>query len=240
MPKFSSAAIDVRDFWEKKILVWERGRYDSKKQNQGSLENIANRASDSLRYRLKIATELLTPHVTGKRVVELGCGSGLLAGKFIDAGALSFTGYDIAEGAISRAKEHYAGGPYEKNVHFITADLNKLDSLDADIVFSLGLLDWLSDLEILHLFKISGQAHFLHAISEKRFSLSLFLHKIYCYVSYGYRTRGYVPRYVSPGEMFALVGDSAGGRDFYVYRDPKLSFGALLSSLPVGNRHRDS
>ena len=53
---------DPKAFWEKKILVWETGRYE-KKTTGGFLEFLADRASDSLRFRLSSSAELLAPHV---------------------------------------------------------------------------------------------------------------------------------------------------------------------------------
>jgi hypothetical protein len=75
-----SNSIDSKQFWEDKILTWEDGRYGEEVKAGSWLERIANRASGSLRFRLTITKELLASHVKGKHIVELGCGSGFLAG----------------------------------------------------------------------------------------------------------------------------------------------------------------
>ncbi|MBT5108905.1 MAG: class I SAM-dependent methyltransferase, partial [Rhodospirillaceae bacterium] len=53
------------------------------------------------------------PHVKGRRIVELGCGSGLLARDLLACGALSYQGFDISPIAIDRARvmarEHKLG-----------------------------------------------------------------------------------------------------------------------------------
>src|SRR5438034_10077823 len=98
--------VDPKQFWEAKLVAWEHGRY-GQPDRPGLLEWIANRSSMSLRYRVAITPELLKPFLAEKRVVELGCGSRLLAGKLIESGAASYRGIDIAAPAIGIARERY-------------------------------------------------------------------------------------------------------------------------------------
>src|SRR5688572_6105747 len=97
--------IDPKEFWEKKILTWEVGRYSSPEKRVGLVEWIANRSSMSLRFRVQVAPRLLEPHLRDKRVMEVGCGSGLMARTLVERGAASYIGIDIAESAIVRARE---------------------------------------------------------------------------------------------------------------------------------------
>ena len=96
--------VDPKQFWENKILGWEKGRYECNQKNFTMLERLANRASDSLRFRVDVTPDLIAPFIRGKRIVEVGCGSGLLAKRFIDSGATSYLGIDIAECAILKAR----------------------------------------------------------------------------------------------------------------------------------------
>jgi hypothetical protein len=73
----------------------------------------------------------------------------------------------------------------------------------------------------------------LHALSELRASPTQWVHRAYCYVAYGYRTEGYVPRYFSAEHLPRLARPHQAG-PYYVFRDRRLSFGALVSTLPVG------
>jgi hypothetical protein len=84
-------AVDPKQFWEAKLLAWEQGRYGRPGRPRDILEWIANRSSMSLRFRVAITPELLRPNLANKRVVELGCGSSIMAGKLIEysAGAVS-------------------------------------------------------------------------------------------------------------------------------------------------------
>ena len=147
--------VDPKQFWEDKLLTWEQGRYGKPERPLGLLEWIANRSSMSLRYRVAITPELLKPFLAGKRVVELGCGSGLLAAKLIEYGAASYLGIDIAETAIRKARESHGGR--DARIAFAVGGVADLQPLAADLVISLGLLDWLRDDEIANVFAKSGR-----------------------------------------------------------------------------------
>lgn len=222
---------DVKAFWERKILTWEQGRYEQT-GGGGVLEQLADRASDSLRFRLASSAELLAPYVTGKHVVDLGCGSGLLSPALLAAGAASVHGFDISEAAIARAKAR-AEALGLQNARFDVGTVDALPDIPRDVVVSLGLTDWLTDAELHQLFAWSGDAAYLHAFSEDRRSLQQAIHRAYCWIAYGWRTAGYVPRYFTAAWFADLAGQHHPG-PAYVWRHPRLSFGAYLTSLPVG------
>ena len=223
--------VDPKQFWEDKLSSWEQGRYGKQQRPSGILEWIANRSSTSLRYRLANTPELLKPFLAGKRVVELGCGSGLLAAKLIEHGAASYLGIDIAESAIRNARQAHGG--HDARIAFAVGGVADLQPLAADLVISLGLLDWLRDDEIANVFAKSGSADFLHAIAERRPGLQQWLHRAYVELAYGYRTDSYRPRYLTCSHIEALA-TAVVRRRLYVYRHWQLSFGALISSLPIG------
>jgi SAM-dependent methyltransferase len=226
--------VDPKQFWEAKLLPWEQGRYGNSDHPHGLLEWIANRSSMSLRFRVAITPELLQPYLDGKRVVELGCGSGIMAGKLIEYGAASYLGIDIAEAAIETARTRYANNP---KVQFLATSVADMPSLSADLVVSVGLFDWLTDSEIREVFRKSGSADFLHAIAELRPGLQQLLHRSYVQLAYGYRTDAYRPRYFKCNHIRRLATLTI-DRPIYVFRSWRLSFGALLSSLPIGKKIR--
>lgn len=219
--------MQAKHFWEEKILVWESSRYS---QRSGSwLESLASKSSRSLRFRQNAALQLLGPMAGGKRVVELGCGSGLLAPALLRAGARSYHGYDIADSAVAAGRQRLAKLGWGDRAQFTAAPVHDLPPVSADIVFSLGLLDWLDDDEIQHLFQITKGAAFLHSFSEKRASPAQWLHRAYVFCAYGHRTQGYSPRYNSARTLEEL---SAAPNGLHVFRHPALSFGAFLCSFP--------
>jgi len=226
--------VDPKEFWENKILGWEDGRY--KETTSGSiLERFADRSSESLRFRQTAALKLLSPFVSGKRLVEIGCGSGLLAEKFVAMGVKSYRGYDIAENAIDRARASAKVSGIDGPATFETASVEAMKPLDVDIVFSLGLLDWLDDQALSRLFQVVGTADWLHAFSEKRISVAQYAHRLYVFLAYGHRTGGYVPRYHSFEQIKGLAQEHQSNK-MHVYRNPRLAFGAFATSLPVDIR----
>lgn len=225
--------IDSKEFWESKILNWESGRYNSETGGSKSnlLEWFADRSSASLRFRIKKSGEILKNVVQEKHVVDLGCGSGLLAPVLLDeAGAASYVGIDISQNAIDAASKLHHEFIQEGRASFHCGSVSDLAPQSADIVFSLGLLDWLTDDEMKSIFAWAPEAQHFHAIAERRMMITRYIHKAYCYVAYGYRTQGYVPRYYAPSEILRLMEVLTHG-DRYIYRNSQLSFGAFVSTF---------
>lgn len=225
-------SVDPKQFWEDKILTWEHGRYGDKAKSGSLLERLADRVSDSLRFRLVITKELLASHVVGKHIVELGCGSGLLAGDLIALGAASYRGYDISANAVAHARDLAKEKGLLEKVTFEVCSVEELPPLDANIVFSLGLFDWLDDAALVKIFESGGKSDYLHAISERRPTPSQYLHRFYVYIAYGWRTGSYVPKYHTVEEIGKLAKPHNQGR-VHVYRNPRLSFATLISTLPI-------
>lgn len=224
--------IDKKNFWEKKIIGWEDIRYKSDATNQNFFEKFVNKTNKTLIYRLKATLDILGPLVKNKKVVELGCGSAFLAEEIIKLGATSYTGYDISENAISRAIKLSEQKNYHDKANFFSKSILETPTLDADYVFSLGLTDWLDDNELNHLFKISKNSENLHSISEDKKSFSQLLHKTYVFFSYGRKTKGYAPRYLNSEKISELIRVNT-GKKVFKYRNKLMSFGILLSTLPI-------
>ena len=224
--------IDKKKFWEDKIIGWEDLRYNKKDKNFNLFEKTVDKTNNTLIFRLNFIFKILQPLIRNKSIIELGCGSGFLANKLIENGAKSYTGYDISEKAIIRAKEFIKKTPSKNNINFYAKPIMELKKLDADYVFSLGLTDWLTDEEIDHMFKISSQSENLHSISEKRFSISRLLHQLYVYISYGYKSKGYVPRYFDSNKIAQKMSLHT-KKKTYFFRNKKLSFGMFISTIPI-------
>ena len=224
--------IDKKKFWEDKIIGWEDLRYNKKSQNFNLFEKTVDKTNNTLIFRLKFVFSILQPLIKNKNIVEFGCGSGFLANKFIENGASSYTGYDISEKAITRAKELTNKNYLKKKINFYAKPIMEIEKLDADYVFSLGLTDWLTDEEIDHMFKISSNSDNLHSISEKTISISRILHQFYVYVSYGYKSKGYKPRYFDCREISEKMSLYT-KKKIYDFRDKRLSFGMFVSTIPL-------
>lgn len=228
MPKASPT--DRRVFWERKILTWDHDRYDPPATGASLLARAQSRLGTSIRHRMELALAALTPHLEGKRVIELGCGTGRLAPLLIERGAAEYVGYDLAEGAVARASDGARSAGFGDRVRFEQIDVSSLRSLDSDIVVSLGLLDWLDDGQIEHVFELGRGTHFLHSFSEARRSFVQAVHSAYVFVAYGHASRGYVPAY-HQASMLASMARARGASSTRFVRDPRLSFGTFITSL---------
>jgi SAM-dependent methyltransferase len=218
-------------FWENKILKWERERYEDTVRPPSLSGRIAKWSSGSLRFRLQFAGDFLAARVAGKRIVELGCGSGHLAARLVGAGADQYQGFDIAANAVEEARRNANRAGLGDKAEFQQATITDLNTPDADIVFSLGLLDWLTDAELNHLFAFSKDADFFHSIAERRASPSQWLHRLYVHLAYGNKTAGYVPRYYHAQDIKRMIARH-NPRPVNFFSSPDLSFGAFASSFP--------
>lgn len=224
--------IDPKSFWNAKILGWEDSRYAAPGDAPSLVERIAGRVSTSLRFRLEAAIALLGPHLPGRRVVELGCGSGLLAARLMGLGAASYQGFDISEMAIERARARLPAQSHPGPVAFDIADVKGLGPQGDALVFSLGLFDWLSPAEIAHVFAIGRHGSYFHAVAERRpRSVEQLIHRTYVQLSYGRRT-GYAPRYHRMSEIDGLLAGT-GLAPANVYRHRRMRFGIFVSDLEL-------
>jgi len=84
----------------------------------------------------KVMEALDSLGVSGKKIVDLGCGEGSHAKMIKDMGADSVIGVDISEGMVAVAEEKI--GKNSEDINFIVADGKSLPlrSESADIVFS--------------------------------------------------------------------------------------------------------
>ncbi len=224
-------APDPKAFWNAKILGWEASRYGGAAAPD-LIEGLAGRVSSSLRFRLDVCARLLAPHLAGRRVVEVGCGSGLLAERLLALGAASYQGYDLSEAAIARAEQRAADSPRGEAMRFAVAAVADLPPQGDALVISLGLVDWLAPAELDHLLSLGRLGSCLHTFSERRRSAAQLVHRAYVQFSYGWKNGGYVPRYHELAEI-AAIADRQGIGGLTVFRHPLLRFGVFVSDLPL-------
>lgn len=91
-------------------------------------------------FRLRLLAEWLGSDFTGRTVVDLGCGGGLLAKSFVDSGA-SVIGMDISPASVRVASEHVASAT------FVCADVQRAPIADgvADIVLLSDVVEHVAD-----------------------------------------------------------------------------------------------
>jgi 2-polyprenyl-3-methyl-5-hydroxy-6-metoxy-1,4-benzoquinol methylase len=223
-------SFNKKNFWEKKIREWEKKRYSNQKKKSQGQPFLKRLLGSSLQFRLLKTVKLLAPYVTNKKILDLGCGSGLLWRAFDGYHLNRYIGIDWASSAIDKAKIDVSAGNKLPPAEFIAGNFLDMDLPEFDMVVALGVLDWLDLDEIDTLFKKIGPNKFLFSISEKRFSFYRIMHAAYVYFSYGQKTEGYVPKYYKVEEIMSIAKNH-GYSSIQVFRDPKLSFGALLYKI---------
>ena len=220
---------DAREFWESYIETFDASRH-ARKKNINSLIYWATRnPHDSIVFRKHVIHEHFAQYVHGKRVVELGCGTGRYAQDIIDCGAHSYQGYDIAEASIRRATDTITQSGLTDRIAFTRADVGELSSLKADFVFSTGLIPCLSLELVDHLFSISGQADFFHTINEPRINIRQYLRTFYQRLTGTYKYKGILHK----TDAIRGIAKRHGWQDIHVFRHPKLYTLVCVSSQPV-------
>jgi SAM-dependent methyltransferase len=128
-------AITPQQFWEQKILTWERARY--------SRWLALYPLSWSVRSRLRRARGILLKRAAKNcSLLELGCGSGRLAEK-LQNHVSRYRGIDLAANAVAQARARVP------QLSFTAGDIYAHDLSGFDVTVFLGLTDWVDDLPAL-------------------------------------------------------------------------------------------
>lgn len=222
--------IDIqKEFWDKKIINWEDGRYY--KKNKFFFERISDYFSNSLYFRKQKAYEFLKKiQIKNKVVCEFGCGSGLTAKKIIKMRAKKYIGIDISSEAINRAKIINKKLINKKKCYFYCGRVSDFRFYKKfDVFFSLGFIDWISDKELKDInLLINLNKPFFHSFSLlKKFNIIQYLHKLYVYFSYK-RKKKLAPLYRSKKNL-KIIYKKLPILNFYTHK--KLSFGCFLGNI---------
>lgn len=220
-----------REFWNEKLIGWEEDRYSSGAQGRGFLENLARQFS-GLPERMATAQRVLMPRVAGKRIIEVGCGTGALAESLIEAGAESYLGFDIADSAVSSAQERVNKAGLSEKIEFRQGGVADIVDVEADIVFSMGLLDWLTHSEIESVFALVEGAEYLHSFSEKSLSIWRLIHIVYVFIAYGHKTGKYKPAYHTLAEL-SEIALRHNTKPIVPIRKAGMRFGCFMTSLDM-------
>lgn len=200
----------ARSFWERRIQGWDRSRYAG---------------TNPVSWRARSAAARISPVCSGRVVVDLGCGGGRLLELLQSSGARQLIGMDFSPAALQLARVRCSA----QHIRFVEGDVVRDELPDGDLYVGLGLLDWLTVEQIGHLFhKLRGR-DFLFSFSERRASLLRWMHQLYCWLSFGWRQPGYVPRYFNQQELSRLA-QQAGYPPPNLAREARLHFGAFLWS----------
>ena len=126
---------DVKKFFEKKA---ETGEWKS-------LYDQNNPSSYPFIIRLEKTIEMLNDKVSGKKICDLGCGTGALIPHMIKANA-DYTGIDFSKEMLSKIKAQQLDETHNNKIHLHHLDFNN-DNLEKkfDVLVGLGFIEYFED-----------------------------------------------------------------------------------------------
>ena len=223
MNSASTKCINKIEFWNSKIIEWEKNRYSKR---------VHSIISGSVNNRMLIAFNMLKHCSRDLVVVEAGCGTARLMPLLLESGVRKYIGIDFSPCAIEAARERAKELGVFSRIDLIQEDITKLKMIKADLCFSLGLFDWLTDQEICFLLNNIKTRYYLHSFSEKRMNIQQALHRIYVYLKYGYKTKTYIPRYYEREQIDSISTQCGLEKPEYCI-DSRMNFGCFAYNLPL-------
>jgi SAM-dependent methyltransferase len=217
--------MNIEKYWNSKILEWEDSMI--KEREISVVERLASYFRKPLLFRSQICMELIAPKVTGKDILELGCGSGYFSFKLFEKSKpRSITGIDISNEAIKRASK-IAEETFGRNniFEFKVSDIVNSPMKSCHLTMGLGLLDYLTKDEIANLFARINSRYYLFTFPEKKFSLFRLIHIIY--MTYQRCPKHF---YYTKSDMKECCESKFS--ECYFINHRKLSFGCIMHNLP--------
>ena len=170
-----------KQYWDRKIRLWESSVYQQATAGLPWLERVATHFRRPVQARMAKTVEILTPWIAGKTVVDLGCGSGILAEQLLRRGASWVVGLDIAPSAIAAARQRMAmAGVAPDRYLFREQDLVDDPRLPtADLIVGLGFLDYLTPPQTVRFFRALSVPYYWFSFPEWRWQPVFLLHELY-------------------------------------------------------------
>ena len=166
-------SLDVAQEWNRRILRWERARY--------STLAALNPFAWTVRGRASLAVQTLFRQVrSGDSLLELGCGSGILAQRILSLPFSRYTGRDSSPLAVEAARRRFSRAAGGSRCSFDLSDVRTdLREVEADLVFFFGLTDWLNPSEIESLLGRIRARVLVISYTEAEAGLSIPFYRLY-------------------------------------------------------------
>lgn len=157
--------INKEEFWNDKILGWEKRRYKTSGLFRSSIYH-------RLRNAEILLNDILTPPSS---IIEFGCGSGRLAERLPDD--VEYLGVDFSEKAIHEASVRFSSTTNKK---FQLADITKLKTVwKSKIIVGLGFVDWITPMELEELLSHCESQWLILSYSKSSRGFWVLLYKLY-------------------------------------------------------------
>jgi SAM-dependent methyltransferase len=170
----------IAEYWKNVARDWHASSYDRQATEASLIEWLATFSRAHIRRRHRTAIRMLAPHVQGRRIVELGCGTGALSIDLVKAGARAALGVDISGDVVRAAEEHAREAGVADRATFVEGLVEDIaPEWSPDFVVGLGILEYLepSTAEAV-LTRMKAPREFF-AFDERRVTVLTLLHAVY-------------------------------------------------------------
>ena len=178
-------------YWKEHVLSWEAGAYY---KDRSARPAFWDRVSSIFRgramyVRMDAALQLVSPHLAGMHVLDIGCGSGRFAFQLLAAGAERVVGIDVSPAAIEAAEARRRQSPSADRLEFRVMDvtLPSVELPSVDLITALGVIEYFDATELSALLGSFNSRYFLidfpDSEGRKRDRLTWYLRQVYLRVN---------------------------------------------------------
>ena len=174
---------DLKDFWDNHINDWSSA-YKKDYKNLSLIERFAHLVRiNQLQKRQKFVLSFIKKKINNKKILELGCGNGVLSKEIIKLNPSHLTCVDISEKAINLTKGELKTSTGQ--IEYIIANIEDLEINfnNYDIIIGLGISQYLN-IEIINKIFFSSKTNFLFDYINSDLSTLNFLHNIYRFIKF--------------------------------------------------------
>jgi cyclopropane fatty-acyl-phospholipid synthase-like methyltransferase len=177
-------------YWSEHARSWEASAYYEDRQAQPSLWDRTSTIfrGRAMYVRMEMALELVSPHVKGLHVLDIGCGSGRFAFEMLAAGAERVVGIDVSPEVIAAADARRRESSTE-GLEFKVMDVTRPEAAlpRVDLVTALGVIEYFDAPALSALIGKFDTRYFLLEFPDseqrRRNRLQWYLRQVYLWVN---------------------------------------------------------
>jgi SAM-dependent methyltransferase len=178
-------------YWKEHVLSWEAGAYYKDRRTRPSFwdRTSAIFRGRAMYVRMDAALQLVSPHVAGRQVLDIGCGSGRFAFELLAAGAERVVGVDVSPAAIEAADAQRRQSPSADRLDFRIMDVTNPETElpQVDVITALGVIEYFDAPALSRVLGNFNTKHFLIDFPDvegrKRNRLTWYLRQVYLSVN---------------------------------------------------------
>lgn len=141
MPESAERIANQRRFWDAESEAFD-SIYSGNRSAVGRFLDRHFRQDMYERYEFTLAH---AEPISGRVVLDVGCGSGRYSVALAERGARKVYGLDISDSMLEMARDAARRAGVEDKVEWITGDIDAYAGEPADVTVGIGLFDYVSD-----------------------------------------------------------------------------------------------